>query len=321
MRFQQQTSFKICASEQGAMLIVIIISMVVLAITGAAIYTMSSTSHLNQSQAQKSVKAYYLSESCLRIAASEYKAAAITEKISTLINLQNRTFDMPDNQGSCTINVYPYWFYASTTKTYPIGATSITLCLPGEIPKVDENGTTPISLALPDDISAKLKKKGSSTDVFTFSSASFGGAFVAGAGWPVTFTLKTSLTSEVIIKAGDEFYLGGDYTLPAIPVTISRGGNLVINIDDKDEDDDDQKSDLTAKMFPPVRGSIFLDISGVPQLSYDKRILNTATSPHTVTLTNIQAIGTTLLPLTISAHPAIYMGRSLGFKSEAKYGD
>lgn len=303
-------------SESGATLLFTIVLITVLSLIGVGMFSLIWTSQYNQVEAQKAARAYYISESCLRIAASEYKAAASTEKNLTLINLHNNTFTMPENQGSCTVRIYPYWFYAPSTTTYAIGTTAITLYLPGERPTIDENETATISLTLPTDVSAKLKKKGSSTEVYTFSRASFGADFVSGSGWPVTFTLKTALTAAVTVTAGDEFYLGSAYTLPAIPVTLSAGGNLVINIDAKDT-----TADLTAKMFPPARGSIFLDISGVPQLSYEARIINTSTNPHTVTLTNIQAIGTTTLPLTISAHPSIYIGRSLGFKSEAKYGD
>ena len=126
----------------------IIVAMVVIAVIGAGLYTLTTTSALNQAEAQKAAKAYYISESCIRIAASEYKAAATsTDKNSKLVSLHDNditdtthTFTMPNNQGSCSLQIYPYWFYAPTTTTYPINTTSITLYLPGDVPPAEQDG-------------------------------------------------------------------------------------------------------------------------------------------------------------------------------------
>ena len=63
-------------SQNGATLVVIIITMVALAVIGIAIYSLTYTASLNQVVAQRAAKAFYIAESCVRVAASEYKASA-----------------------------------------------------------------------------------------------------------------------------------------------------------------------------------------------------------------------------------------------------
>ena len=297
----------------GSTLIMIIIGMVVIAVLGVGVYTLSMTAAFNQAEAQKAAKAYYISESCIRIAASEYKAA--TNKNSKLVELNGKTFTMPNNQGSCMVEIYPYWFYAPTATTYSIGATSITLYLPGAVPPVEQDGTTKISLLnIPANVNVKIKKKGSSPEEYSFSNAAFG-SFNNPNGTMATFTLKTPLTNQVVIAAGDEFYLGCHYT--STSAAPYEGQDLILNIHP------DDTNDLTAKMFPPEKGSIFIDNGNISQYSYDKREIVTTSTPHTVRLTKIQAISepyTPTWPVTINNTP-IYMGKSLGIRSDANYGD
>ncbi len=293
----------------------IIVAMVVIAALGVGLYTLSMTSALTQVEAQKAAKAYYISESCVRIAASEYKAAA--NKNSKLVELNGKTFTMPNNQGSCTVEIYPYWFYA--TSVYAAGTNSMTIYIPGTVPRIssDEASTDyTTSVTFPTSGYLRIKDQGR-TPTWTGSAVlQYSGCsncappyFVGADGTAVTFTLTTPLTNATII--GEEFYLGYAYTLPATPVTIKAGDSFVLNID---------TNDLTGKIFPPEKGSIFFEQSGIIQLRYDKR--NIDTDAHTVTLTNIQALGTTTtLPVTITSNPTIYMGKSLGFKSDATYGN
>ncbi len=303
------------SSERGAILIAIIISMVVLAIVGATVYTLSSTSALNQAEAQKAAKAYYLSESCVRIAASEYKAAANTEKISTLINLQNRTFDMPDNQGSCKIIVYPYWFYASTGQSCVSGQTDckLTLYFPGERPPVDENGTKKIKMNLTSGMTGKLKKKGKSPDVYVFTSASLDDSFTANTGTKAIFTLKSAVT----VTAGDEFYLGYDFS----GATLAGGNlNLVMPVAEA----------AAAVMFPPEKGMIFLEEKDScirPDGKYDPIIysyeLRDVSQTGTLRLTGLQYQGTcpTVPAPFTGAAKTIYIGKNIAFQSKSQYGN
>ncbi len=292
----------------------IIVGMVVIAVLGVGVYTLTMTAAFNQAEAQKAAKAYYISESCVRIAASEYKAAA--NKNSKLVELNGKTFTMPNNQGSCTVEIFPYWFY--TTAAYAAGTNSMTIYIPGTVPRISSDETSTdytTSVTFPASGYLRIKDQGripawTGTPVLQYSGCSnCAPPYTVGAnGTAVTFTLSAPLTNATII--GEEFYLGYAYTLPAIPVTINAGDNLVLNID---------TNDLTGKIFPPEKGSIFFDQSGIIQLRYDKR--NVDTNAHTVTLTNIQALGTTTLPVTITSNPTIYMGKSLGFRSTASYGN
>ena len=293
-------------SQIGATLLIIIISMVAVAVIGIAIYSMTFTATLNQVVAQRAAKAFYLAESCVRIAASEYKASA--DKNATLVNLNNISFTMLNNQGSCSVKIYPYWFYARAA--YAACVTSITLYLPGEVPRVDENDTTAITLPP----NANLKIKGATGAVAVYSSATVGSFNAASGGTSVTFTLSTPFLTAIV--AGDEFYLGYNYTSSA--TAPNAGGNLILNIPLTDTNDN------TAKIFPSSKGSIFVESAGtISQYSYDDRTIITTTSPHTVTLTNIQAVSgapAPTWPVTISNTP-IYMGKSLGLGSTSTYGD
>ena len=303
------------SSEEGVTLIMIIVGMVVIAVLGVGLYTLSMTSALTQVEAQKATKAYYISESCVRIAASEYKAAA--NKNSKLVELNGKTFTMPNNQGSCTVEIFPYWFYA--TAVYAIGATSITIYMPGTVPRIssDEASTDyTTSVTFPTSGCLRIKDQGripawTGTPVLQYTSCSnCAPPYTVGAnGTAVTFTLSTALPTAT--QSGDEFYIGYAYTLhPTQPPSLTAGSSLTLNI---------SADNLTGYIFPPEKGSIFFDQSGIVQLRYDKR--NIDTNAHTVTLTNIRALGTTTLPFTISSNPTIYMGKSLGFRSDATYGN
>lgn len=308
----QKTNF--INHESGATLLFVIILITVLALLGVGLYTLVMTSQLNQAEAQKSAKAYYLSESCLRIAATEYKYAKKTSAIEAavaLTNLNGSTLTLPGNQGSCAITLYPYWFYAPAAMTVASGAQQLTLYLPGAVPVTEDNGSTMISLAFPTGVTAKLKKKGSGTEVYEFTGATFG-AFVTGTGTSTTFTLKSALASNLIISAGDEFYLGAIYTMQA--TTPTAGGNLTLTLNAGDT------TAMTGQILPPVNGTVFFDITGVPLIKYDKRTINN-TTPKTVTLSNIQAVSGTIPTTLNNASVDIYMGKSLGISSIATYGN
>lgn len=308
-------------SESGVTLVFIIVAITVIAVLGVGLYTLTMTSAFNQVEAQKAAKAYYISESCVRIAASEYKAAAATNKNTTLVALHNKIFTMPNNQGSCTVEIYPYWFYQKTATTLTCSPTipcdTITLYLAGAVPPADQDGPTAITLKDPNyTILGNLKKQ--SGEVYVFSSVTFGNFVAANGGTPATFNLSPSLTSSLIIAAGDEFYFGYNYTSTA--TLPNKNGDLILDIDSTDE------NDMSAKIFPPEKGMIFVSISSnIYYYVYDKRIYSTS-NPHKVTLHNIQEITGKpyLWPVPISnvtSNPTpIYVGKSLGLSSTSTYG-
>lgn len=298
------------AGQSGATLVVIIITILVMGIIGAAIYALTYTATLNQVIAQRAAKVFYLAESGLRIAASEYKTA--TDKNAKMVALHNQTFTTPDNIGTITIEVYPYWLYAAAGA--PADAT--TLYLPGGVPPEDDSGTDPITfpatgLLMIKDVGRTPEWEGA-TNKAVYSSVAISPSYDAARGTQVTFTFSTPFSDSII--PGDELYIGYLYTDPTA-VEADPGDDLVLNIDD----------DSKANMFPPQKGIILVVYAaGVSQYSYDSRILDTSSTPDTVTFTNIQAVaGATApqWPLTVINGREIYVGRSIGFRSGAEFGD
>ena len=310
--------------EAGVTLLIIIIGMLVLAILGVAIYTLTFTATSNQVVAQRAVRAFYLSESGIRIAAGEYKAAASTAKNSTLVNLQGsvdgRTFTMPDNS-TVKIKVYPYWFYATPADEANSTSTTLYLHLSGAVPRVDD---TDAAITFPGKGLLRLKDIGRAQEWIGVTTLEYDngsaeitpGAFnAASGGTPVTFQLKNPIPIPII--ATDEFYIGASYTVTQVPP--NWGGDLILALDSADT------NDISAKIFPPQKGSIFVASPAISQYSYDYRIITTTSSPHTVKLTNIQAIAgaatTPQSPANITSPSPIYVGKSLGFRSTSNYGD
>src|SRR4030042_5166871 len=94
--------------QSGATLVVIIISMVVIAVLGIAIYSMTYTATMNQVIAQRAARAFYLAESGVRAVSSEFRVVPQTDTVArdnTLISLQEQVFPVPNNQGQFLVDV------------------------------------------------------------------------------------------------------------------------------------------------------------------------------------------------------------------------
>jgi type II secretory pathway pseudopilin PulG len=301
-------NIKMLKCKSGATLVVIIVTILIMAVIGAAIYSLTYTAFLNQIIAQRDAKAFYIAESCVRVAASEYKAAQATAKNSTLVSLHNQLLNMPDNQGKCTVYIYPYWFYARDG--IPANTNQLTLYIPGEAPVTFlANGR----LRIKDD---NRTPAWTGRKYVTFSNNASGGAFNgANGGTEVTFNISTPYFTNAII-AGDEFYIGYVYSSPQNQY-LNEGDSLILNIDAADTDF------LTAKIFPPEKGSIFLE--GADQYYYEDRIIDE--DNRTVTLTNIRPIPaatyepTWEFPSYLYGDRYIYIGKSIGLSSKSTYGD
>jgi type II secretory pathway pseudopilin PulG len=304
-------------SPVGATLVIIILSMLVLIVIGVAIYALTSTAMLNQVAAQRAARAFYLAESGIRIVASEYHAALNTSTTvadNTLANLHNKEFILPDNVSKFALEIYPYWFRATSTNTYAANATPVILYLPGDVPPIDDTGTTPITF--PANGLLRMNKLGSPSTVAVagYSAVTdIGGFNATSGGTPVTFAFSTPFT--IAIGAGDEFYIGYIHFFdPPADAEATQGGDLIMNVDD----------DNKAKLFPPQKGTIFVvNATAIDQYSYDSRILTTTSTPHTVRLTNMQPIAgapSPQWPLTIISGREIYVGKSVGFRSASEYG-
>ena len=295
-------------SQKGATLVVIIIAMVLIALLGAGLYALTSTSALSQAEAQKSVKAYYISESCLRIAASEYKVAA--NKNTRLAGLHDQMLTMPNNQGSCKIYIYPYWFYAPTSISYAGANPTITLYFPGRTPRANQDGDTDITLPANVTFKGFLKKKGTGGEVYSFTNTTIDSAYTANTGTRVSLTLYRPETTLNVL-ANSEFYFGYDF-----PNAVVVGGNLELSVVSQPE--------LT-KVFPPEKGMIFLDEScdGNNPIVYSYKSRDESVAGK-VTLTELEYLGncpSVPAPFLSGGVKRVYIGRNIGFQSTSKYGD
>lgn len=309
--------------QSGATLVVIIITMLIVAIIGMALYSITDTSTLNQSIAQKSAKAYYLAESGIRIAYSEFRNISQLDtaaRNSKFISLHKQVFPMPNDQGQFSLDMSPDWIYAQTAQS----GTSINLYFSGGV----RSGLTFPTGGI-------LRRKGYTTIAF-FNSAPVIGSFSVPNGTPVTFTFAAAY--PYTFNAGDEGYIGYAYNSPQ---TVNAGGNLVLD-----------NTGNKAAIFPPQNGTIYveqfvthlappdgdgLSSTVMSQYAYTFRnpyVIDPASPPATVTLQNIQAVPPVIpaaFPLVIRYSAAnltdvtqttrIYLGKTLTIQSTSTYGN
>ena len=314
-------------SETGVTLLLIIIAIVVVAILGVGLFALYSTSSFNQAEAQKTAKAYYLAESGIRIVASEFHSS--TDQNKTLISLQGKQFNLPDNGGSFTLQIYPYWFYLDAS-SLPIsaGATSINLFFPGKLPPVNSDSSTSIT-TIPGPGILKLKNY-TRVGVFNSAISVSGATFDTNKGTPVTFPIASNSPCTTscsgfpyTISTVSELYIGYVYSSTQ---AISQGGDLVFydNIN-------------TAGIYPPTNGSINIaQPDGIYQYTYESRIPQTidpSSPPASFTLHNIQPaagvspvpkfpiviIYNSTYPYDVSQTTQIYLGKTLGIQSTSEY--
>jgi len=300
-------------SQAGATLLLIIISMLVMAVLGVAMYTLTYTATLNQVVAQRAARAFYLAESGVRLAAAEYKAAAAANTIRTVLPaMHNKQFILPDNVSTIKVRFYPHFFCSNSN--FAANSPSITLHLPGALP-IDETTGSPISLPATGLLKVKDLVRGDWLDETSrpYSSISVG-AFDLTSGTPVTFNFSAGNRFMDPIIPGDEFYIGTSTFTTVLPAP-SSGGNLTLSYTDVN----------TAKMFPPQKGTIMIVEGTNPPVSYytyDARIIDTAA--NRVRFTNIRAIPGAPAPnwqFPNSSNDQVYVGRSIGFGSESQFGE
>lgn len=293
--------------QAGAALIVVVIFIVVIATLTVGICAINFTTFMNQVAAQKTAKLLYLSESGARIVVSEYKAALLaggtTAANDVLTELHGQIFVLPDNKGKITLSTYAYWFRA--VLPYPVGTTTITVCLPGDVPPEEADGEAGITF--PDDGMLILKKEGQPEEKADYATASIGSFNAAGGGTPVTFVLKQSFTDD--IEPGDEFYIGCVYD--STEVSVNQGDDLTIDLENED----------WPIVFPPEKGTIFIISSNVSYLyCYDARIVNGTE----VTFTNVRRVegAQADFPLTVGGGKPteIYIGKSIAVRTMPEYG-
>ena len=182
----------------GSALIGIIIAILVFAALGAAIVPMISSSQLHRTAAGRSAQAYYLAESGMRYAASQYlNATSEIAKYTALNAVHGVSHQLQDNQGAFTVSFTPYYFLVDadllntttlTTRIY--GSPEYTFPLAGGRLSVDDT-------------------------VYAYSSASI-------AGQVVTFN---ALSSSLTVPADTPVYP----VAQTVAQTVSNGGDLSLS--------------------------------------------------------------------------------------------
>ncbi len=119
--------------SQGSVLIGLIITMVIMAVLGAAMVPMFSSSYMNQAYADGGRKSYYIAESGFRYAAFKYRYETTdTARDAALTELNTKTFNLLNNRGSFYLVAYPLWF--NTSSNTSAGVTSLVTAVPGTVP-------------------------------------------------------------------------------------------------------------------------------------------------------------------------------------------
>jgi hypothetical protein len=248
-------------NESGVSLVGIIITLLVLGILGAVMYSLTTTSTLSTVASQNAMRAYYLAESGPRVVASEYTGAAtVSDKNTVLENFHNNTVSLPGNQGSFSVQLFPYWFYA--TANYSDADSTIVLTMPGGIPLVNQDDTS-TQITFPS--SGLLKIKGR-TKVVEYNS----GPTISGSD--ITFT-NVTIPAGYTIAAGAELF----FAFTSDPATgnqaVAEGGSLVLP--------------GAAYILPSRDGSLKI---GKHDYIYEKRVpeqIDPDNLPSTITLMNI----------------------------------
>jgi prepilin-type N-terminal cleavage/methylation domain-containing protein len=161
--------------SDGSVLIGMIITILVFAALGAALVPMISSSQLQRTAAGRSDQAYYMAESGLRYAASQYLSAiSEAQKYAVLNDLHGVTHRLQGNQGAFTVAVNPYYFLVDVD---PANTTTLITRFYGDLADKDAFTAGGGSLSIDD-------------SVYSFTSASI-------AGQQITFFMSTSLTVPV----------------------------------------------------------------------------------------------------------------------------
>lgn len=117
--------------QRGTVLVSIIITMIILSVLGAAMFSLFSTSIMSQIGGNSSARAYYLAEAGFRYADSEVANTSQSMRESKLESLHNKEFIFLDDNGRFHLNVYPYYY---KTTADPAGNSILNTKVPGGFP-------------------------------------------------------------------------------------------------------------------------------------------------------------------------------------------
>lgn len=95
--------------QKGAVLVAVVITMIIFATLGAMMLSFFTTSTFSQLGGSKGMRTFYLAESGLRYAASQYiNAANEAARETVLEGMHNDTYSLAE--GQFNLQVYPYWY-------------------------------------------------------------------------------------------------------------------------------------------------------------------------------------------------------------------
>jgi hypothetical protein len=192
------TTDLVSKNADGSALIGIIVAILVFAALGAAIVPMISSSQLHRTEAGRSAQAYYLAESGMRFAASQYlNATGENAKYSALNALHGVAYQLQDNQGAFSVSVTPYYFLVdgdhlntTTLITRFYGDTDFSFPMAGGKLSLDET-------------------------VYTFSAAAITGQVVTFSGLSASLTVPADTPVYPVAQT--------------VAQTVSKGGDLSLS--------------------------------------------------------------------------------------------
>lgn len=187
--------------HKGSVLIALIVTIVTLAVLGAAMVSLTSTSLFSQVGANSSTRAYFLAESGYRYTESRYLNASDQDSELEAVHNQS-TYTLSNDEGQFKLNIYPYYF--KIIEKPAIGTFTLKTKIPGGFPPG-------VTIGQP----GWLKIGPKSNSIHRYQVAS-----VAGAN--VTFTMREAIPSY--------FPVGSDVLYVAeseIGQTVTKGGDFL----------------------------------------------------------------------------------------------
>lgn len=211
-RRKEATKRRPVGNRSGFVLVGLVLTMIILAILGAAILPMFSSATLNEVSANLDHKAYYMAESGFRYVASRYLHDATGEaRDDTLTALNGKTFNLNGQSGAFSLNIESFYYKTTSgTSATPFGT------VPTEIVTATAGSGTTGKLAVYNSgaLNYNLTAYTGYTVAADRASISFTGAGltpVSGRIFPMA-TLSTTVTSQpmpssLILGAADDLSL------------------------------------------------------------------------------------------------------------------
>ncbi len=295
------------SDPSGAVLLTVVMIILIIGLTGAAIYSLTSTSTFTQLVAQNTSKAYYLAESGFRVVASEYNHAD-DPKHSVLENLHGTALTLPDDSGVFDIRLYPYWFYADNV--YAANSLSISLKMPGGTPLRDPSGSGSARINLPGSGFLKLQGK---TQLAAITSLP--APVSPNDGNAITYNINPGFPYDIL--ADEEIFLAY-MDNNTILQNIVAGGDL-----------DLPGSNAIAQILPSRNGSfrVYNENNDIMDYTYREKVpavVDPANPPTTITLSGVDhqdADDPSVFPFDIGSSSEIYFGRNMAVFSTATSGE